>query len=60
MQGFMEAKDVEDRRAVSADEVEATKDQRDVPEAKMAEVMRNVSEIKVELMNRSWIQGLYL
>ena len=48
MQGFMEAKNVEDRRDVSADEVEAAKDQRDVPEAKTAEVLRDVSDSEEE------------
>ena len=46
--GVMEVKNVEDRRDVSADEVEAAKDQRDVPEAKTAEVLRDVSDSEEE------------
>ena len=38
----------EDLRDVSADEVEAAKDQRDVPEAKTAEVLRDVSDSEEE------------
>ena len=48
MQGFMEAKNVEDRRDVPADEVEAAKVQRNVPEAKTAEVLRDVSDSEEE------------
>ena len=47
MQEFMEA-NAEDRRDVSADEVEAAKNQRDVPEAKTAEVLRDVSDSEEE------------
>ena len=46
MQGLMEAK--EDLRDVSADEVEAAKDQRDVTEAKTAEALRDVSDSEEE------------
>ena len=48
MQGLMEAKNVEDLRGVSADEVEAAKDQRDVTEAKTAEALRDVSDSEEE------------
>ena len=48
MQGLMEAKNVEDLRDVSADEVEAAKDQRDVTEAKTAEALRDVSDSEEE------------
>ena len=44
----MEAKNVEDLRDVSADEVEAAKDQRDVTEAKTAEALRDVSDSEEE------------
>ena len=46
--GFMEAKKVEDRRAVSDDEGEAAKDRRVVPEAKTAEDLRDVSDSEEE------------
>ena len=48
MKGFMEAKKVEDRRAVSDDEGEAAKDRRVVPEAKTAEDLRDVSDSEEE------------
>ena len=48
MQGFMEAKNVEDRRAVSNDEGEAAKDRRVVPEAKTAEDLRDVPDSEEE------------
>jgi len=48
MQGFIEAKKVEDRRAVSDDEGKAAKDQRVVSEAKTAEVLRDVSDSEEE------------
>ena len=44
----MEVKNVEDLRDVSADEVEAAKDQRDVTEAKTAEALRDVSDSEEE------------
>ena len=49
MKGFMEAKKVEDRRAVSDDEGEAAKDRRVVPEAKTAEDLRDVSDSEEEV-----------
>jgi hypothetical protein len=47
-EGLMEAKNVEDLREVSADKVEAAKDQRDVTEAKTAEALRDVSDSEEE------------
>ena len=49
MKGFMEAKKVEYRRAVSDDEGEAAKDRRVVPEAKTAEDLRDVSDSEEEV-----------
>ena len=49
MKGSMEAKKVEDRRAVSDDEGEAAKDRRVVPEAKTAEDLRDVSDSEEEV-----------
>ena len=49
MKGYMEAKKVEDRRAVSDDEGEAAKDRRVVPEAKTAEDLRDVSDSEEEV-----------